>query len=68
MIVKERYNIMLNPRLVEIIDREAAKAEQSRSAWINDILSQYVSEAGLLFSGSYSNNVIGQVEMGDYFD
>lgn len=66
--MKERYNIMLNPRLVEIIDREAAKAEQSRSAWINAILSQYVSEAGLMFSDSYSDNFIGQVEMGDYFD
>lgn len=52
MIVKERYNIMLNPRIVEIIDIEAAKLDLSRSAYINDLLLQYIAESGLFFSNS----------------
>lgn len=52
MIVKERYNIMLNPRIVEIIDMEAAKLDLSRSAYINDLLLQYIAESDLFLSNS----------------
>lgn len=49
MLKKVRYNIILNPNYVAAIDIAAARARQSRSSYINDMLKQHVEDNNLLF-------------------
>lgn len=49
MLKKVRYNIILNPNYVAAIDVAAARAQQSRSSYINEMLKQHVEDNNLLF-------------------
>lgn len=44
MIIKQRYNIMLNPNVVAIIDKISKDEFRSRSEIIGEILLQYINE------------------------
>lgn len=47
MIIKQRYNIMLNPNVVAIIDKISKDEFRSRSEIIGEILLQYINEHNL---------------------
>lgn len=47
MIIKKRFNIMLKPRSMEILEAQSRKLEVSRSALIDRIIDEYISENGL---------------------
>lgn len=47
MIIKQRYNVMLNPNIVSIIDFQANQLCVSRSDLISNILYSYVVVNGL---------------------
>lgn len=49
MIIKQRYNVMLKPRSMEILEAQSRKLEVSRSALIDRIIDEYISENGLFF-------------------
>lgn len=61
MLIKQRYNVMLNPNIVSIIDLQANKYCVSRSELISDILYSYVVNNGL-YSESFD------LDMEDYDD
>lgn len=48
MIIKQRYNVMLKPRSMDILEAQSRKLEVSRSALIDRIIDEYISENGLL--------------------
>ncbi len=62
MLKKERYNIMLNPRIVVAIDNYAKTFNSSRSEVVNDILFDYVSE-NRLFQIPEETEIIGQLKV-----
>lgn len=45
--MKQRYNIMLNPKIVNSIDIICADNDLSRSEFINSILSDFLLDNGL---------------------
>lgn len=45
--MKQRYNIMLNPKIVSSIDSICADNDLSRSDFINSILSDFLLDNGL---------------------
>lgn len=47
MIIKQRYNVMLKPRSMEILEVQSRKLDVSRSALIDRIIDEYISENGL---------------------
>lgn len=47
MIIKHRYNVMLKPRSMEILEAQSRDLDISRSALIDRILDEYISENGL---------------------
>lgn len=47
MIIKQRYNIMLNSNVVAIIDKISKDEFRSRSEIIGEILLQYINEHNL---------------------
>lgn len=59
MVLKQRYNIMLNPNIVLILDELACKLSSSRSELIGDILSSYIIESNLNLEFSV-NEIPGQ--------
>lgn len=50
MIVKERYNIILNPTIVSKIDNYCSRCNISRSSFINSILLDFILSHDLLKS------------------
>lgn len=60
MIIKQRYNIMLNPNVVRILDNEAEKNLMSRSELVSEILLLYINEHDLVCSYDDSD-ISGQV-------
>lgn len=45
--MKQRYNIMLNPKIVSSIDSICADNDLSRSEFINSVLSDFLLDNGL---------------------
>lgn len=46
--MKQRYNIMLNPKIVSSIDSICSDNDLSRSEFINSILSDFLLDNGLV--------------------
>lgn len=65
MIVKQRYNIMLNPNIVQILDKVARNKFTSRSDVIGDILSSYIVEHDLMCSSDFDTDIPGQEVFND---
>lgn len=65
MIVKQRYNIMLNPNIVQILDKVARNKFTSRSDVIGDILSSYIVENDLMCSSDFDTDIPGQEVFND---
>ncbi len=63
MLKKERFNIMLNPRIVGAIDNYSKVIDSSRSELINNILSDYISENHLFHYIPKEPEVAGQLEV-----
>lgn len=63
MLKKERFNIMLNPRVVGAIDNYSKVIDSSRSELINNILYDYLSENDLLHYIPKEAEVIGQLKV-----
>lgn len=63
MLKKERYNIMLSPRIITAIDNYAKRIDSSRSELVNDILLKFVSENELFFNSNEDDCIIGQLEV-----
>lgn len=65
MIIKQRYNIMLNPNIVRILDKLAQDSFTSRSYIIGDILSSYIIEHDLMCSSDSDIEIPGQEVFND---
>ena len=62
--VKERYNVTLNQRNMEIIQRIADKQGVSRSSYIDDLIAADIKEKNFLFARSYEQEqIVGQVRL-----
>ncbi len=59
---KERYNLMLFPRIIESIDFQAQRLDCSRSELIQNILSDYIIENDLLINQA-EEQIDGQLEV-----
>ena len=59
---KERYNIMLFPKIIAVLDNHARNLEMSRSDLIQQILSDYIIENSLYLS-SAEEQLSGQIEV-----
>lgn len=59
---KERYNLMLFPRVIESIDFQARRLDCSRSELIQKILSDYIIENDLLINQA-EEQIDGQLEV-----
>lgn len=64
MIVKQRYNLMLNPNIVKILDNEAERSLVSRSELVGEILLLYINEHDLVCSYEDSD-ISGQVDFSE---
>lgn len=53
MIVKQRYNVMLNPNIVNILDEIASDMFVSRSEIISKILYQYIIDNNLSLNSDH---------------
>ena len=60
MIVKQRYNVMLNPNIVNILDKIASDMFVSRSEIISKILYQYIIDNNLSLNSDH-DEIIDQV-------
>lgn len=47
MILKRRYNVMLKPRSMDILEEQSRKLEVSRSSLIDKIIDDYIFDNGL---------------------
>lgn len=47
MIKKKRYNVMLNPRSMDILEDQSRSLDISRSALIDRIINDYIFDEGL---------------------
>lgn len=63
MVKKERYNLMLNPRVVNALDYQAKRLGKSRSALIDDIFCVYIIENGLLNILQKDEQIVEQLEV-----
>lgn len=60
MILKQRYNVMLNPRSMEILESYCRKLGISRSALIGELINDFVSRERLSASASDDERIEGQ--------
>lgn len=60
MIIKQRYNVMLNPNIVNILDKIASDMFVSRSEIISKILYQYIIDNNLSLNSDH-DEIIDQV-------
>lgn len=56
--MKQRYNLMLNPKIVSSIDSICADNDLSRSEFINSILSDFLLDNGLVNPQPESSELI----------
>ncbi len=63
MLKKERFNIMLNPRIVCAIDNYSKAIDSSRSELINNILSDYITENDLFHYIPKEPELVGQLKV-----
>lgn len=63
MLKKERYNIMLNPNYMLILEKYSDRMCVSRSYLINEILKEFIEEKGLNTNGINYDVMDGQLEV-----
>lgn len=60
MIIKRRYNVMLKPRSMDILESQSRDLEISRSALIDRIIDEWIIENGLFLDPSGMVDIEGQ--------
>lgn len=60
MIIKRRYNVMLKPRSMDILESQSRDLEISRSALIDRIIDEWIIENGLFLDPSDMDIIEGQ--------
>lgn len=60
MIIKHRYNVMLKPRSMDILEAQSRKLKVSRSALIDRIIDEWIIENGLFLTPVGGDLIEGQ--------
>ncbi len=60
MIIKKRFNVMLKPRSMDILEAQSRKLDVSRSALIDRIIDEWIMENGLFLVPSDLDQIDGQ--------
>lgn len=60
MIVKRRYNVMLKPRSMELLEAQSRNLDVSRSALIDRIIDEWIIENGLFLVPTDRELIDGQ--------
>lgn len=60
MIIKRRYNVMLKPRSMDVLEKQSHKLDVSRSALIDRIIDEWIIENGLFLDPSDTDIIEGQ--------
>lgn len=60
MIIKRRYNVMLKPRSMDVLEKQSRDLEISRSALIDKIIDEWIIENGLFLDPSDVEIIEGQ--------
>lgn len=60
MIIKRRYNVMLKPRSMDILESQSRDLDISRSALIDRIIDEWIIENGLFLDPSGMVDIEGQ--------
>ncbi|MCM1334597.1 MAG: hypothetical protein NC084_00065 [Bacteroides sp.] len=59
MLKKQRYNVMLNPRSMDILDGYCRTADISRSSLIDGLILDFINDEGLLLE-HFEKDIEGQ--------